>query len=243
MLGFAVNVEISHYTVEQQRQLVKLINLRHGAQNHQLKDEYSKYLWTFDGKYVPLLIWKKDYTTELINTVYTDKFAIFLPCPESDDEKGYRMPLFAFHEADVLSNLYCYDYEAFRRQIDYSDINSFTSEELLQCVLLMINVFDRNGDAHFLELAEYLLQQLESYISEEIALLNRLQIHKRKGPFQIDDIVLLESIKSADEHVLFGKSVLLEDRERAKLHFERLSVDEQAQYKKYPIYKLFEGLA
>ena len=242
MLGFAVNVEFSHYTAEQQRQLIKLINLRNGAQNHRLNDEYSRYLWTFDGKYVPLLIWKKGCSIELVNTIYTDKFAIFIPCPDSDDEKGYRVPLFAYHEAEVLSNLYHYDYEAFRKQIDHSDINSFTAEALLQCVLLMINVFDRTSDAHFLELAEYLLQQLEPYIIEEFALLNKLQIHKRKGTFPVDDIKLLNNIKGNDEHVLFGKSVLLEDRESAKLHFARLSADEQEQYKKYPIYKLFMDL-
>lgn len=242
MLGLAVNVSFSYYTGEQQRQLVKLINLRYGAQNNHIKEEYSKFLWTFDGKYVPLLIWKENGNVEIVSTIYSDKFEIFLPCSDSDDEKGYKMPKFFYHDEYILCNLYRYDYEAFRAQIDHSDINSFTSEVLLQCVLLMINVFDRSGDTHFLELAEYLLQKLDAYIGKELALLNKLQIHKRNGALHDTDIILLNSIKSNDEHILFGKSVLLEDRENAKLHFAKFPVDVQEQYKKYPIYKLFIDL-
>ena len=152
------------------------MNLRLGAYNSQLQDGLSKYIWKFGDKCVPLLILKKDNEIELANSVYTNKFAIFLPCSESKNKEGYRFPIFVYHDVDVLANLYYYDYNAFRSQIDNAEINEVTSGALLECVLIMINVFDRNSDSHFLVLAEYLLQLLEPFITEELILLNRLQI-------------------------------------------------------------------
>lgn len=242
MIGFAVDVEFSYYTEDQQRQLIKLINLRHNANGAKLKDGYTKYLWKFDGKYVPLIIFMNGSSIEFINSVYTHKIAIFLPSDKGDDERGYRMPLFAYQDANVLSNLYYYDYEAFQGQIDDSDANRTTSESLLECVLLMINVFDQNGDQHFLKLAEYLLQKLEPYITKEIFLLNGVQIRKRLKIFDSNDVVQLHSIVSDDAQVLFGKSVLLGDVNAAKEYFDRFPVDEQIRYKEFPIYKLYSDL-
>lgn len=239
MIDFAVDVKFSYYTEDQQRQLIKLINLRHNTNNVNLKDVYTKYLWNYDGKSVPLIIVKDGNNIEFINSIYTDKIAIFLPFDESGDERGYKMPLFVYQDADVLSNLYHYDYEAFKRQIDDSDINEVTSTALLEHALLMINVFDRNGNQHFLELAEYLLQKLKPYITKEILLLNRLQIRKRLKPLSRSDIARLRSITGDDMQVLFGKSVLLGDANAAKGYFDCFPADEQERYKEFPIYKLY----
>jgi len=185
---------------------------------------------------------KKDNEIELANSVYTNKFAIFLPCSESKNKEGYRFPIFVYHDVDVLANLYYYDYNAFRSQIDNAEINEVTSGALLECVLIMINVFDRNSDSHFLVLAEYLLQLLEPFITEELILLNRLQIKKRTGEFNKDDLDLLNKIDSDEIHILFGKYVLLGDKTKAQIYFKRFSDEDQSRYKGFPIYKLYSQL-
>ena len=237
-----MNIKLSDCTDEQQTQLVKLVNLRLGAYNSQLQDGLSKYIWKFGDKCVPLLILKKDNEIELANSVYTNKFAIFLPCSESKNKEGYRFPIFVYHDVDVLANLYYYDYNAFRSQIDNAEINEVTSGALLECVLIMINVFDRNSDSHFLVLAEYLLQLLEPFITEELILLNRLQIKKRTGEFNKDDLDLLNKIDSDEIHILFGKYVLLGDKTKAQIYFKRFSDEDQSRYKGFPIYKLYSQL-
>lgn len=242
MIDFDVNIKLSDCTDEQQTQLVKLVNLRLGAYNSQLQDGLSKYIWKFGDKCVPLLILKKDNEIELANSVYTNKFAIFLPCSESKNKEGYRFPIFVYHDVDVLANLYYYDYNAFRSQIDNAEINEVTSGALLECVLIMINVFDRNSDSHFLVLAEYLLQLLEPFITEELILLNRLQIKKRTGEFNKDDLDLLNKIDSDEIHILFGKYVLLGDKTKAQIYFKRFSDEDQSRYKGFPIYKLYSQL-
>ena len=49
-----------------------------------------------------------------------------------------------------------------------------TSDAMLDCFLLIVNVYDKNRDEHFLDIAEHLLNLLAPYISETITLLNRL---------------------------------------------------------------------
>lgn len=242
MIGFDLSAKLSDYTEEQQTQLLKLVNLRLGVYNNQLKDEFSKYVWIFGDKCVPLLVIKKDAGVELTSSIYTDKFVIFLPCTGSEDKRGYRMPMFVYQDIDVLGNLYYYDYDAFRKQIDSSDINSVTAGALLECVLIMINVFDKNGDLHFLDLAEYLLQKLEPFTNEERLLLNRLQIRKRRGTFGDTDIDQLSNIECDDIHILFGKSVLLGCKEQAAIYFQQFSEDDKVMYQGFPIYKLFVEL-
>lgn len=242
MIDFDVNIKLSDYTDKQQAQFVNLVNLRLGAYNSQLQDGLSKYIWKFGDKCVPLLILKKDNEIELANSVYTNKYAVFLPCSENKNKKGYRFPIFVYHDVDVLANLYYYDYDAFRFQIDNAEINEVTSGPLLECVLIMINVFDRNSDSHFLVLAEYLLHLLEPFITEELILLNRLQIKKRIGEFNKDELDLLNKIDSDELHIIFGKYVLLGNKTKAQQYFEQFSEEDQSKYKSFPIYKLYGQL-
>ena len=43
-----------------------------------------------------------------------------------------------------------YDYDCFKKQIDTCDINAKTQSALNECALDLVNVFDLNGDTHFL---------------------------------------------------------------------------------------------
>ena len=162
--------------------------------------------------------------------------------PEGVPDKEYILPLFCYYDVDVLSNLYAYKYGIFRQQIDESDINSQTSPVLLEHVLKMISVFDANGDLHFLELAEYLLQKIEPFLKKEFVLLNRLQMKKRKETLSEADINALNSMDHPDYCIQFGKNVLLENRKAAERCFSEFSEEERTMYKDYPIYKLYSQL-
>ena len=240
MIGLDVESAPLKYTDEQEAQLLHLVKLRLGAYNNQLQDGLSRYVWRFGSKSVPLLIAKENNKIELTNAVYQSKYEVFLPGEESADARGYKMPMFAYQDVTVLSNLYLYDYNALKKQIDGSSINKYTSAALLQAVLLMINVFDNTEDVNFLDLADYLLQKLME--PEEIMDLNRIQIKKRRGTFGESDIKTLLNMKSKDAHILFGINVLLGAKERAHYYYNQLSKEDQKTYKSYPIYKLFERL-
>lgn len=180
MIGFNLNTKISDYTEEQHLQFLKLVNLRLGAYNKQLNGEINRYNWKCGEKIYPLLIYKKDGQIELASSLYTNRFSIFLPKEDGSDERWYKMPLFIYNGADVLSNLYFYDYDSFYQQIDDSDINEITVNAFIECSLILINVYDMNSDVHFLDLADYILNKLEPFVQEDVFLLHKMEIKKRK---------------------------------------------------------------
>lgn len=241
MIDFDVNIKLKDYTEAQLKQFVELVNLRLGVYNSQLQDGLNKYIWKFCDKDVPLIILKKANKVILADSVYTNKFAFFLP-DEKKEKPEYRLPMFLYNDVEVLANLYECNYDSFRSQIDSAEINEFTSDALLEGLLVLINVFDCNSDLNFLVLAEYLLQLLEPFVNKELILLNRLQIKKRTGEFNDDDFALLNKIKNDEIHILFGKYVLLGNKAKAKIYFEQFSDEDQSRYKGYPIYKLYDEL-
>lgn len=83
---------------------------------------------------------------------------------------------------------------------------------------------------------------MEPFTNEELILLNRLQIRKRRGTFSDTEINQLNSVKCDDIHILFGKSVLLGCKEQAAIYFQQFSEDDKVMYQGFPIYKLFEEL-
>ena len=121
MININTKTPWNQLSKEQIIQFQKLVEVFRGYSTNHSEDEYFRYLWSFDGKDVPIIIKKNDDKIELINAAYTEKIAIFLPDDDSDG-MGFRMPLFASLEAKTLSNLYYYDYDCFRKQIDTCDI-------------------------------------------------------------------------------------------------------------------------
>lgn len=241
MINIKTKTPWNKLTKEQIIQFQKLVEVFRGYSTNHSEDEYFRYLWSFDGKDVPIIIKKNDDKIELINAAYTEKIAIFLPDDDSDG-MGFRMPLFASLEAKTLSNLYYYDYDCFKKQIDTCDINAKTQSALNECALDLVNVFDLNGDTHFLDLAEYLMQKLEYPEYDELLLLNKMQIKKRRSSLDDDDIERLNQIDESGTQAAFGKYVLLEDKEKARMFFEQLTSAYKEYYKGMPIYKLYSEL-
>ena len=152
------------------------------------------------------------------------------------------MPLFIYNDVDVLSNLYVCDYDAFYQQIDDSDINELTADAFIECSLILINVYDRNSDTHFLDLADYLLHNLEPYVQKDLLLLNMMQIKKRRTGLNSEDIEQIKSIDSDEIHIMFGKNVLLGNKQHAKLYFDSFSKEAKERYIQYPIYELYRHM-
>lgn len=241
MIGFELDKTISQYTEEESKQITWLVNFRKGRANNSVEEGLSRYNWKYDDKYVPLLVSKCGDKILLDNSVYTNHYAIFIPDGKKDSP-GYRMPLFAYHEVDILSNLYKYDYDEFYEQLDNTDINVNTGDALIEFVLTMISVYDQNKDMKFLDLADYLLSKIKPYINEYLFLLNDMQIRIRRRVLQEYELQLLADIPENDTCVAFGKYVLLGNKEAASKKFDALSKDKRKLYRTYPIYHLFEEL-
>lgn len=244
MIGFEKSIKLQELKENNIRELGFLVNIRLGKYNDKLNGEINRYLWHFQGKCVPLLIIRHEKTqssNELADALYSRKYQTFASL-EGCEDVVYITPLFVYQSAEILSNLYKYDYEYFYNQIDKADINEYTIEVLNLEVLKFIKVYDICGDEHFLQIAEYLAKKLENVQHQEHYAMNRLQIKKRLGIWGEEERSELETMTNATTEALFGKAVLLGDREKATYYFKKMSSEEQERYSEYPIFTLYEQL-
>lgn len=243
MIGFEKSIKLQELKEKNIRELEFLVNIRLGKYNNRLESEINRYLWHFQEKCVPLLIIRQGEQPqhELADALYSRKYQTFASL-EGRDDVVYVTPLFIYQSAEILSDLYKYDYEYFYNQIDKADINEYTIEVLNLEVLKLIKVYDICGDEHFLQIAEYLAKKLENVQHQEHYAMNRLQIKKRLGIWGEEELSELEAMTNATTQALFGKAVLLGDREKAAYHFKKMSSKEQEQYSEYPIFTLYEQL-
>ena len=117
-----------------------------------------------------------------------------------------------------------------------------TANAFIECSLILINVYDINSDTHFLDIADYLLHKLEPYAQRELLLLNKMQIKKRRNGLSLEDLSIISRIDSGELHILFGKYVLLGNKQQAKKYFDKFTIEEKERYKQFPIYELYKKI-
>ena len=225
-------------------QLISLINLRYRKPQAVDKIEYRLIPWKYGDRYYPLIQKDDGSSTELFSSIYSKTLGLFVEDEADCGEKiMYRVPLVIAEKPEILANLYEYRYDVFLEQINEAEINRITYDQILGRSLVLICVYDINGDEQFLSLAEKLLNRLNAFKQHDYVTLNLLQIKKRKMGLDKDDETILESINSDDIYAMFGKYVLLNDKSAAEAYFAKFPKEEQEKYQQYPIYTLYLRLS
>lgn len=224
------------------QQLVSIVAMKNGLYNKDLIDKQHIFNWEIEDKYIPVIVSRRenDDRNDLVNAIYTRKHQTF-----DVDEKGhyFRVPLFVIIDKHILANLYYYDYAYIKEQIDKADVNECTLGTLNYAALQLINVYDATKDEKMLDLAEYQLEQIEKLEGQKsYYLLNRLQIKYRKKELSTNDKKRLLQVKAEDNVVLFGRSVLLQEKEDAGHYYGELTDEERESIKDYPIMYLYQDL-
>jgi hypothetical protein len=133
--------------------------------------------------------------------------------------------------------------------IDYDIIyNSFlnleANDELFnmtnQFILKMIKAYDTSKKQILLKTSLKILDWIiknDHITHHEIYIINKMQIIKRMRKLNESDISQLHSIISnnKEDKILTGAHLLLENIDMATFHFSKLSIEEQDEFKKYPI--------
>ena len=158
---------------------------------------------------------------ELADALYSRKYQTYAS-PKGREDIKFITPLFIYQSAEIISNLYKYDYEYFYTQVDKADINEYTIEVLNLEVLKLIKAYDICKDEHFLQIADYLAKKLENVQHQEHYTMNRLQIKKRLGIWGEEEYSEMEAMTNNTAQALFGKFVLLGDREKADYYFHKM---------------------
>ena len=224
------------------KQLTDLVRMKRGLKNNLLTEKYHTYNWVLGDKYVPIIVIRhnNDEENDLCNAIYTRTIRI---ATSDGEEKYFKLPLFENVDTHVIKNLYRYDYEWLKEQIDGADVNEYTAEYLNQAALKLISIFDENKDCKALELAQYQFDKIEELEKEKpYFIINVLQLKKRREGLAEQDIQKLEEIATAsDPQICFGANVLLGDKSRARREFEKIDSETQGFIKTCPIYYLYES--
>lgn len=225
------------------RQLADLVRMKRGLKNSLLTEKYHTYNWMLGDKYVPVIVIRhsNDEENDLRNAIYTRTLRV----ATSDGEGRYfKVPLFEHVDIHVIKNLYQYDYDWLKEQIDDADINEYTAEYLNQAALKLISIFDENKDYKALELAQYQYDKIKELEKDKpFFTINVLQLKKRRENLTEQEIQKLREIAEVSEpQICFGANVLLGDKDRAKQEFEKIDKETQRFIKKYPIYYLYDKL-
>ena len=224
------------------RQLADLVRMKRGLKNNLLTDKYHTYNWMLGDRYVPVIVIRhdSDEENELCNAIYTRNIRT---TTSNKDGKYFKIPLFEHVDTHVIKNLYRYDYEWLKEQIDGADVNEYTAEYLNQAALKLISIFDENKDGKALELAQYQFDKIEELEKDKpYFIINVLQLKKRREGLVEQDIEKLREVAAtSDLQTSFGANVLLRDNDKAQQVFEKIDKESQEFIKEYPIYYLYES--
>ncbi len=222
------------------RQLEDLLRMKKGLKNNLLTEKIHTYNWMLEDKYVPVIVIRHDNDDEnnLYNAIYTNNVRASVA---NENGQHFIVPLFEQIDMHVIKNLYRYDYEWLKDQIDSADVNEYTADYLIQAALKLISIYDEKKDYRALDLAQYQFDKIKKLEENTpFFIINVLQLKKRRGSFTEEDIQKLKGIVTSDPQVIFGINVLLEDAEKAREAFGRIDKETQELIKKYPIYYLYE---
>jgi len=242
MIEFNFEKPFKSLSKQTKQQLVSIVAMKNGLYNKDLTDQRHIFNWKIEDKYMPVIVSRhdNDEKNDLMNAIYTRKHQTF-----DTDEKGhyFRVPLFVIIDRHILDNLYYYDYAYIKEQIDKADVNEYTLSTLNYAALQLINVYDATKDKKILDLAEYQLSRIENLEEQKsYYLLNMLQIKYRKNELSMDDKKWLLKMETEDNMILFGRSVLLQEKEEAEHYYGKLTDEDRESIHEYPIMYLYQEL-
>lgn len=166
-----------------------------------------------------------------------------------EDKNGQQMLLSPFsilQEEDYLkiSNI---DYDAIL--VSYktlADIDIHTYERANFDMLNMLKAYDEKPNTKLLEVAKSIAEWIyheDQNQSEDIALLNMLQIVKRERDLNKDEYsklyIMLEN-QNLSEEIKVAIYLLLKNQIAAEIYFNRLDAKQQERFKSYPIYRFWD---
>lgn len=147
----------------------------------------------------------------------------------------------------TLSNI---DFDVLLPSFQKNEHNSVTINRANWFLLDLLNAYDKaNGSRKdkllktCKDFSNWLSKFPKEYLDYQVRTLNRLQTIKRYRDFTIDEISTLYTLvegKDTREECRVGAYLLLDQQQAAKIHFDKLSEEEQNNFKTYPIYHFWK---
>lgn len=142
---------------------------------------------------------------------------------------------------DAFAHTSNMDYEAVKTDICAMDQHPLLLDSVTNFLLNILCGYDlqKQGDAELLDLAESVCDWLKdcSNVNDNIWLLNKLQITKRRRNLSITEIIELGRLTESRNtpNIRCGAYLLLGETEQAQLCFNELPIETQTEFATYPI--------
>ena len=173
-----------------------------------------------------------------------------LVCYNSDKEQNLPISQFYILHTDDLLKAENIRFDillpSFKRLERHSELMSKANDFMLK----LIKAYDKAPERkEFLQtadaFADWIISADDNEVLYGIRLLNKLQIEKRKGFLsnkQKKELYKLIETKDVSEDLLVGAYLILDQQAAAEIHFEKLTQQQQIDFKKYPIYHFWNNI-
>lgn len=173
---------------------------------------------------------------------------------ENPENKNEMIPISQYcilHKEELLT-LNNLDYSVLLPSFKNIENNAITYEKANWFLLDLIRAYDEaKGERKekilnaCLEFSQWMAQAPDEALDKNIKKLNALQVIKRKRNFDKNEIMTLYSMAedtTVSEDCRAGAYILLGQQTAAEIHFEKLSKDQQENFKTYPIYHFWNNV-
>lgn len=237
-IDFVCDKKIDDFDEKNREAVVRLVNLYH--RKVKLKEERNNEwrMWWWDDRVIPLLVVKDDNEEiQIVNWIAKDGYITY------SEEAGQKhiFPRGMLFKRDIWEKLYDVDEEILLRDIERSDFDEFTSEELYLFFVEILSAYDTTKNEKYYDMAKLIITKLLEVDEEnEYGIINQLQLLKRKRELSAEEVDKLESLEvtSEDDMVVCAVNVLLENKHKARKLISQLSPEKQEMFKDFPIYNL-----
>lgn len=192
------------------------------------------------GKYIPLVIQCESNQITIINRIYDSDLSLVA----IGDNEEYRVPNISGIPGEILAELYEFNVEDLKKQIQRTDVNIYTADILNECAIELIRAFDITDDVMYIKMAMQCLDMLIiQYPQNPVYLINIYQIKMRQRSFESIDLEKLDNIliKDTDVQLKCCLLILKGKKVEAKRLIDTFDSKEKEKFMSYPIAVLLDN--
>ena len=185
-------------------------------------------------------------TTYLISDFFSTDILVKYKSKRGDDLPVSQYGLLTVDDFVKADNL---KYDVILPSFQRIEKHEETFERANWLLLDLLSAYDQTKKIELLNTAkdfsEWILTSTEEEMPYNIKMLNHLQIIKRLRPLNEAEKQTIFKIVANDQcscSALVGSYILLEQYVSAKIHYDKMSIDEQNEFKKFPIYNLWNDI-
>lgn len=164
---------------------------------------------------------------------------------DQSPDDGFAISPYVLMDAALLSQIDNVDLDGIVQSVEKQAYSAPYGDRIIGLVLELLKLYDQNSCAKILDVCLKLLSFVEKHhdIPEEVIMINRLQIEKRRRALLAEERKYLFSLKRSGVILpyQFAASILLESFQEADLIYEQMTDDERRMFDGYPIESLWKN--